>query len=197
MITRMISTVMMVLMMGLSCVGLTGCDRPVVHQKSVSQLNQKAAELMQEGDTAGAVARLEAAHDLVPDDGLVQYNLGIAYQGNDEPDKAIKTLTAFVQSHPNDSQARSAVQSIAVIYEQVADQWYEKSAQEETESGEKVTSAQQKEANEKATEAMKQAIVHYEHLLKLGGISPDSHKAIQHHVKQLNEAMEKQNQKAA
>lgn len=185
------------LLSGMVLLTLFGCDRPVVHQKSVSELNQKAAQLMQMGDAAGAVARLEAAHDLVPDDGMVQYNLGIAYQQAQQPEKSIATLTEFVKSHPNDAQVRSAVQSLAVVYEQVADERFNQANAEAPDDGQALTSAQKQQVREEGIEAMKQAIAHYEHLYTLSGLSPDDKTAIETHVTQLKESVEKQRETPA
>jgi tetratricopeptide (TPR) repeat protein len=66
-----------------------GCQQDVVHQRSIAELNQKAQAMMQAGDYNGAVARLEAAHDLQPEEPKTTHNLAIAYQMQGNYDKAL------------------------------------------------------------------------------------------------------------
>ncbi|MDH4378340.1 MAG: hypothetical protein QE263_00325 [Vampirovibrionales bacterium] len=98
---------------------------PFAYRKSVAELNQKAADLLQQGDAAGAVTRLEAARDLAPNDSGILYNLAIATSNwaGSQPEKtpqAIELLEQFAKQHPNDGRFLKVVQSLAVLYEREA-----------------------------------------------------------------------------
>lgn len=186
-------SVSMVLVMG---VMLTGCDRPVIHQKSVAQLNQKASQLMQMGDTAGAVSRLESAHDLVPDDGLVLYNLGIAYQANNQLKKSAETLSDFLKKHPNDKKYGAALQSLAVVWEERGDQLLMKGSQDETEEGQNNPVEKRKEQLTEGIASIEQAIKVYD-LLKARQKKESAQQAVDEHVEQLSDMVDKQTKELA
>ncbi len=99
-----------------------GCaNESFVYQRSVSELNQKAAELMEKGDYAGAVGRLESAHDLMPKESSILFNLAVAYQKNDQLDKSIQAFEQFIQMFENDPKINDAVFSLAIVLEGKAD----------------------------------------------------------------------------
>jgi tetratricopeptide (TPR) repeat protein len=78
-----------------------GCRTDVVHQRSLSELNQKAQSLIQAGDYAGAIARLESARDLQPDEPGTTYNLAIAYQATGRYDQAIGLFSQLLEKPDN------------------------------------------------------------------------------------------------
>lgn len=103
-------------------IALVGCDADeLAHRKSVAKLNQQASELLAVGDAAGAASRLEAALALTPGNGLIQYNLGIAYQQAGDTEKAIATLDSFLEKHPSHDQTDNAVQTVIVLHQQAGD----------------------------------------------------------------------------
>lgn len=103
---------------GLS-LALTGCQQNVVYQRSMAELNEKAQALMASGDIDGAVSRLEAAHDLQPDEPNTTYNLAIAYQTQGSYDKAIPLLKQLVEKSQLD---KAQVQkTLGITYEAKAD----------------------------------------------------------------------------
>lgn len=69
----------------------------IVHQKSLAELNTKAQQMLQAGDVNGAVARLEAAHDLAPEEPNTTFNLAIAYQTQGNYDKAIELFQQLLK----------------------------------------------------------------------------------------------------
>lgn len=100
--------------------GLTGCQQDVVYQRSMSELNQKAQAMLASGDVNGAVARLEAAHDLQPDEPNTTFNLAVAYQTQGSYDKAIPLLNQL-----RDASALDKAQihkTLGITYEAKADQ---------------------------------------------------------------------------
>lgn len=108
-----------VTVVGMSLI-LTGCQQNVVYQRSMAELNEKAQALMASGDIDGAVSRLEAAHDLQPDEPNTTYNLAIAYQTQGSYDKAIPLLKQLVEKSPLD---KAQVQkTLGITYEAKADQ---------------------------------------------------------------------------
>lgn len=78
-----------------------GCRTDVVHQRSLSELNQKAQAMIQAGDYAGAIARLESARDLEPDEPNTTYNLATAYQATGRYDQAIGLLSRLLEKPDN------------------------------------------------------------------------------------------------
>ncbi|MBK8191295.1 MAG: tetratricopeptide repeat protein [Vampirovibrionales bacterium] len=100
---------------------LSGCNDSFVYQRSVSELNNKAAVMIAQGDAAGAVARLEAARDLMPKEPSLMYNLALAYQANKQPEKATALLAQFIEEFPNDKLAPGALKSLGVMEEAQGD----------------------------------------------------------------------------
>jgi tetratricopeptide (TPR) repeat protein len=76
---------------------LSGCSQDVVHQRSMAELNEKAQTMMKSGDYAGAASRLEAAHDLEPDEPNTTYNLAVAYQTQGEYPKALAIFSQLLE----------------------------------------------------------------------------------------------------
>lgn len=104
---------------GLSLVSLTGCKQDVVYQRSMSELNQKAQAMLASGDVNGAVARLEAAHDLQPDEPNTAFNLAVAYQTQGNYDKAIPLLTQLKDSSGLDK--AQVYKTLGITYEAKGD----------------------------------------------------------------------------
>ena len=94
----------------LMCVGCSNLD--------IEKLNNKAAELMQQGDIDGAIGRLESIQDLNPNFPPTNYNLGLAYKEKKDYDKSIHYLIRAVELKPDLYQAHL---SLAVIYEELSD----------------------------------------------------------------------------
>lgn len=109
---------------------LAGCQQNVVYQRSMSELNQKAQAMLASGDVDGAVSRLEAAHDLQPDEPNTAYNLAIAYQTQGSYDKAIPLLRQLVEKPQLDT--AQVYKTLGITYETKADELAGK-AREETE----------------------------------------------------------------
>lgn len=84
----------------------------------IQKLNNKAAELMQQGDIDGAIGRLESIQDLNPNFPPTNYNLGLAYKEKGDYDKSIHYLTKAVELKPDLYQAHL---SLTVIYEELSD----------------------------------------------------------------------------
>ncbi len=105
-------------------VTLTGCQKDIVHQRSIAELNQKAQTMMQSGNIDGAVARLEAARDLQPEEPSTIYNLAIAYQMQGQFAKAIQMFTLLLE-HPGASGTKlekaELQKAMAITYEAKAD----------------------------------------------------------------------------
>lgn len=96
---------------------LSGCasNGDVVHQRSMAELNQKAMALMSSGNVDGAIARLESAHDLDPDEPNTIHNLAVAYQARGDYDKAIQMFTLLLKK-PGVDQAETN-KSLGITYE--------------------------------------------------------------------------------
>lgn len=85
----------------------------------IQTLNNKAAQLMEQGDIDGAIARLESIQDLNPNFPITNFNLGIAYQKKDNKDKAIHYLKKSIELKPDLYQASIA---LAIAYEQLSEE---------------------------------------------------------------------------
>lgn len=101
---------------------LSGCQQDLVYQRSMADLNQKAQAMMQAGDYAGAVSRLEAAHDLQPEEPNTMYNLAIAYQMNGNYDKAAALFHRLLDKKSMDS--ADIHKALGIIYEAMADKHF-------------------------------------------------------------------------
>lgn len=97
----------------LCAIFLVGCSN-----LDIQTLNNKAAQLMAQGDIDGAIARLQSIQDLNPNFPQTNYNLGIAYKEKKNLDKSQQYLERAVQLKPNLYQAHLA---LSVVYEELAD----------------------------------------------------------------------------
>ena len=146
--------------------GFSGCKEDIVHQRSISELNQKAQALMQAGDYEGAVARLEAAHDLQPDEPNTTYNLAVAYQTKGDYDKAITIFTQLLQKPGPDGSPMSSAEihkDLGITYEAQADK-LEADAKKLAEAP-KSDKGKVEQLNIESTSALKQAVHHYQEAL--------------------------------
>jgi len=99
-----------ILLLGLTLIGCSNLD--------IQKLNNKAAELMSQGDIDGAIARLESIQDLNPNFPQTNYNLGIAYKEKDDLDKSIHYLERSVELKPSFYQAQL---TLSIVYEELSD----------------------------------------------------------------------------
>ncbi len=88
-----------------------------INKFAVQELNNKAQELMQEGDIEGAISRLESCIDLDETLYETQYNLAVAYLHAKKYDLAIKTLERVKELNPEYAEA---YYTIAVANEEEA-----------------------------------------------------------------------------
>jgi len=154
---------------------LAGCKAPsgdVLNQKSVAELNMKAQSLMQAGDTTGAIARLESAHDLAPNEVTTMYNLAIAYQTNSNFDKALDYLLQL-QDKPG-IDAAELQKSLGITYEALGDQLEAEAAATEDAEGRKTDPAVAAEKRRKAEESYQLAIQAYQQAIASGIKNPDA-----------------------
>lgn len=103
---------------------VSGCESgaDLAHQRSMAELNQKAQVMMQSGDYAGAVARLESAHDLEPDEPNTTYNLGMAYQAMGRFDQAIGMFTQVLdKSKAGGPDSAEVHKALGITWEAKAD----------------------------------------------------------------------------
>ena len=73
-----------------------------VNMLAVHELNQKASDMLEEGDIKGALSRLEASVDL---DGNIyesRYNLATVYLGMDEFEKAYENIKRASEINPKE-----------------------------------------------------------------------------------------------
>jgi tetratricopeptide (TPR) repeat protein len=157
--TRMAAT-MTVLILSLS-----GCQQmqqqDIAHQRSMAELNQKAQAMLQSGDVNGAVARLESAHDLSPDEPNTSYNLAVAYQAQGNYDKALEMFQQ-VQDKPGLNKAEIQ-KSIAITLEARADKTSDEA--KKLEDGPKPDAAKIAPLKQSATQDYQQAIEFYKQAL--------------------------------
>lgn len=150
-------------------VSASGCQggASLAHQRSMAELNQKAQMLMQAGDTAGAIARLESAHDLEPNEPNTSYNLALAYQSMGNYDQAIGVFSQILDKpQPGGPEAGQVRKAMGITWEAKAD----KLAAEAKGSDEKAkpdpTKSQMLE--QEATQAYKAAIDNYRQAIESG-----------------------------
>jgi tetratricopeptide (TPR) repeat protein len=143
---------------------LSGCQEQVVYQRSMADLNQKAQAMMQAGDYAGAVSRLEAAHDLQPEEPNTMHNLAVAYQMNGNYDKAIVLFTKLLDKNGMDKAEMH--KNLGIAYESQADQLTHQAR--ELEGEDKPDAAKVAELNQEAERHYKLATEHYQQALAAG-----------------------------
>lgn len=83
----------------------------------IQTLNNRAMQLMNSGDTDGAIARLESINDLDPNYAQTHYNLGIAYYNKKQYQKALGQLQDATRINPK---LADAYFTLGVIYEDMA-----------------------------------------------------------------------------
>jgi predicted Zn-dependent protease len=98
---------------------MTGCSQNAVFTPSVADLNAKAQVLLQQGDAPAAIARLESARDLSPEEPNTLFNLAVAYLTADQPEKAIPLLEKL--DHEQKLTGKKLNQTLGVAYESAAD----------------------------------------------------------------------------
>jgi tetratricopeptide (TPR) repeat protein len=151
-------------------VSASGCQSgtSLVHQRSMAELNQKAQMLMQAGDTAGAVARLESAHDLEPNEPNTAYNLAMAYQSLGRFDQAIGVFTQIldkpVPGGPEPAEVRKAM---GITWEAKADKLAAEAKNIDDEKN-KLDPAKSQILEQEATQAYKAAIDNYRQAVDSG-----------------------------
>ena len=72
-----------------------------VNNLAIQELNNKAQEFMNKGDTNSAICRLEASLDLDSNVFETRYNLGVAYLNAKEYEKSIDSLKKAIELNPN------------------------------------------------------------------------------------------------
>ncbi len=97
----------------------SGCSENLVYKKSVGELNQRAQTLLAQGDTHGAVSRLESAYELDPSEITTLHNLAIAYQADRQYDKALNAYQELLK-HPEIPEG-NVHRSMGIVYEEMAD----------------------------------------------------------------------------
>jgi len=147
--------------------GFSGCKAEnMVHQRSISELNQKAQAMMQAGDYDGAISRLEAAHDLEPEEPNTTYNLAVAYQTKGEYQKAIVLFNTLLEKPGPDGSPMSAAElhkNMGITYEAQADKLEaEANTLKSDPKGDKAKAAQ---VEQEATTTLKEALMHYQKAL--------------------------------
>ncbi len=168
----------------------SGCaNDSFVYQRSVSELNQKAAQLMRQGDYSGAVGRLESAHDLMPKESSILFNLAIAYKENEELDKSIQAFEEFIKHHENDKKLNDAVLSLGIVLEEKADNLVSKAIE-----------ADDKKEKEAREEFIEKSIDYYQRAEKAYRISlskqedltegSNSTEEIQNQIESINKSIE-------
>ncbi len=168
----------------------SGCSQDVVYQRSVSELNQKARQLMLQGDTQGAVSRLESARDLMPGEPSIVYNLAIAYKENGQLDQSIVTFEQFLEQNPSDVLQNNALQSLAVVMEEKADKLLAEAWKQKDEGGNKEPEKVQR-LSEEGLDYYERAIGVYQKLLQEKDLEAASREEIRLHIANLEESMKK------
>jgi len=162
----------------------SGCQQDVVYQRSLSELNQKAQAMMNAGDYEGAVSRLEAAHDLQPEEPTTTYNLAIAYQMKGDYDKAIATFQQ-VMDKPGINKAE-VLKGLGISYEAKADKAMTEA--KTLEESPKPDTTKLKQLKQEADTDFRQALEYYKQA-ESGLANPEEVKA---QIKALEDSLKKQ-----
>jgi predicted Zn-dependent protease len=104
---------------GVACLLMTGCSEKSVYTPSIADLNQRAQGMLASGQVEQAIGRLEAAHDLNPDEPATLFNLAVAYQTKGELEKAIPLLETLEQK--GTFQPDAVKKTLGMVYEALAD----------------------------------------------------------------------------
>lgn len=155
----------LLLLVGMVC-SLSACQKDVVYQRSMSELNQKAQAMMQAGDYAGAIARLESAHDLQPDEPNTTYNLAVAYQMQGQYDKAISMFTLLLEK-PGPLSKPEIQKALGITYEAKADKL--SADAKEVQETSKSSSVKAPQLEQDAAQSYKMAMSYYQQAVQ-GGV---------------------------
>jgi tetratricopeptide (TPR) repeat protein len=137
----------------------SGCNQQdLVYQKSLAELNTKAQAMLQAGDVNGAVSRLEAAHDLAPDEPNTTMNLAVAYQMQGNHDKAIMLFQQLLDKPGQDK--ADIEKNLGITYEAKADELDAKS--KGPEDGVKPDPAQMEQLKQQSLDSYQSAMNHYQ-----------------------------------
>lgn len=171
-----------------SALTFAGCDKSMVYNPSVANLNKKAQELMAQGDAAGAVSRLESARDLNPNEPLTLYNLGIAYATNGQTGKAIVTFEELLaqKKYPSGLSESQVLQSLSISYEALADQLMEKAVQLE----EKKPQEDAASLKAQAIEALEKSKLIYDNWLKAPALTASAKDQMTVHQHELEKRID-------
>jgi tetratricopeptide (TPR) repeat protein len=104
--------------------GLPVNPEALLDRKPVAQLNLKAQELLQNGQAEAAIARLESALDLAPQEPGTLYNLAIAYEKAGHPLESVKAFEQLLTLNPNQGPQLNPSEihkSLGVLYEAIAE----------------------------------------------------------------------------
>jgi pentatricopeptide repeat protein len=108
------------LLLLLGLLTLSACKEDVMHRKAAGILNEKARQLAAAGDVRGAIGRLESAVDLMPGEPVMLNNLAIAYQQNNDYEKALAIFERMLKVGGVDE--GETYRSIGIVHEAIADQ---------------------------------------------------------------------------
>lgn len=187
--TLRLSPLVWPVMLCLSLFVMTGCDKASVYNPSIADLNTKAQAMLQNGDTKGAVSRLESARDLNPKEPLTMYNLAIAYEQNGDSEKSIalfqemldeKIVPPGVNEFGLKKNLSVALESLADMYSVQADEATEKKKLDEAST-----------LRTKAVILLERSKELYALLLSNPGAFPQEKDAMQSHINGLETTIEK------
>ncbi len=151
-----------------------------INNFAIQELNNKAVQYMDNGDSETAICRLKSSLDL--DDEMYQthYNLAIAYNNTGNYEEAVKELKKVLELKPD---FHDAVYTMAVAKEAIAAQIIDKTDSQ----GDKIlqpTSAEMQEYNNKISEVID---LYNQYLVKK--VNADEEKQINEKIKELNMQM--------
>ncbi len=170
---------------------VSGCQGSgnIAHQRSIAELNQKAQVMMQSGDYAGAVARLESAHDLEPEEPNTAYNLGMAYQSMGRFDQAIGIFTQILDKPQSGGpEAAEVRKALGITWEAKADK-LASDAKAATEEKGKADAAQIQTLTHESSQAYRAAIDNYREAISSGHLKDAAD--VQHQMDALKERLAK------
>ena len=91
------------------CAGTTTTKKPAY---SAAQLQNMGENYLAAGDTANALQYLTEAEQKNPDDPVIQYDLGLAYDQRELPDKALSHFEKALKIKPDYPEALNAIGSV-------------------------------------------------------------------------------------